>query len=275
MKHSTLQIQSKLLTQPWHGSAARVKPILASLLQGLRSERPEEDVFGDPLPKMSIVGDVALIPLVGVLTLNIPDWLKRYGLNLTDANDIAEELNAAVNNPAVSMIVIDSDSPGGLSTAGDKLFDVVEVAARRKPVFGWCADGNDCCSSAYEAVAPARAILCGRHAAAVGCIGSYMAMMDDTEFWKSMGITWEVFRSGDFKGMGEDTLTPEQRAWLQSVTDAYGSRFRKNVSKYRTEIPAEEMQGQYYGGIDAARLGFVAGNARDLSAAISKFRGML
>lgn len=36
---STLHFQNKLVSQMWHG-------------QRLRSERPEEDICGDPLPKM-------------------------------------------------------------------------------------------------------------------------------------------------------------------------------------------------------------------------------
>lgn len=224
---------------------------------------------------MQIIGDVAVIPLVGVLMMNIPTWAKEYGLNVTDVNDIAEELDRATNDPAVAFTVIDSDSPGGWSVAGGKLFDLVEAAARRKPVFGWCADGADCCSAAFNAVSPCRAVLCGKHALAIGCIGSYLAMMDDTEFWKLMGITWEVFRSGELKGIGEDGISEAQRTFLQGQADAAGARFRANVSKYRTYIPREEMEGQYYTGADAARLGFTSAIAKDLPAAIAKFRGML
>jgi ClpP class serine protease len=269
------QFLSKLLAQPWHGTAVRNRALIGGILSRLRSDRPEEDVYGNPLPKMQVVGDVAIIPIRGVLMIGIPQWLKEWGCNVTDANDIADELDAAVANANVGLIVLDCDSPGGWSVAGDKLFDLVEAAARRKPVFGWVADGNDCCSSCYEAAAPARAILAGRHALAIGCIGSYLAMLDDTEYWKMLGFTWEIFRSGDFKGMGDDKLTEEQRGWLQSQVDTFGARFRKNVAKYRTEIPEEEMQGQYYSGIDAARLGFTGGTAADLSTAIAKFRRML
>ena len=266
---------NKLLSQPWHISQARGRMVIGSILSRLRSERPAEDVFGEPLPKMQILDDVAVIPLRGVLMINVPGWLKEWGLNVTDANDIDEELQRALHDPAVSMIVLDSDSPGGWSIAGDKLFDLVEAAGRKKPVFAWCADGGDCCSSAYEAVAPCTAILAGKHALAVGCIGSYLAILDDSEYWKMLGITWEVFRSGDLKGIGEDALSETQRAWLQEMTDAAGATFRRNVAKYRTELPAEEMQGQYYTGAEAARRGFIHGTARDLSGAIAKWKTML
>src|SRR3954467_436449 len=125
------QFISRLLSQPWHIGSDRGRAIVCSMIEQLRSERPETDVRGDPLPRMQIVGDVAVIPIRGTLMLNVPDWAKRYGLGLTDANDIESELTRAVNDPTVSMIVQDLDSIGGHSTAGNKLFDLFE-AAREK-----------------------------------------------------------------------------------------------------------------------------------------------
>ena len=268
------QLVEKILCQPWHGNAVRNRALISSLLGRLKGDRPDQDVFGDKLPTMSIVGDVAVIPISGTLMINIPDWFKSWG-GVTDANDIESDLNQALANPAVRLIVIDSDSPGGWSIAGDKLFTLVESANRLKPVLGWCADGADCCSSAYEAVAAARAVLVGPYAGSVGCIGSYLTFLDATEYWKNLGVVWEVFRSGDLKGLGIDGLSEDQKAFLQSTVDTAGAFFRANVSKYRTGIPRAEMEGQYYNGAESARRGFAAGTAQDLSAAIEKFRAMI
>lgn len=273
MKH---QFISKLVSEPMNIDKLRGRTILGSIVSTLlRNERPEKDVCGDPLPKMQIVGDVAIVPIRGVVSMNLPDWIKAWGFNLTDANDIEEEVEQAVSDSNVRMIVYDSDSPGGLSLAGDKLFDVTEWANKKKPVFGYCGDGCDMASTAYEAVASATALLSGPYAAGVGCIGSYLAYLDDTAYWESLGLKFKVFRSGDLKGIGEDALSEEQAAWLQSTVDRAGQNFRKRVMKYRTGIPEEEMQGQWYSGTDAAARGFVAGTAESLNAAIAKFRRMM
>jgi protease-4 len=224
---------------------------------------------------MQVIGDVAVIPIFGVVSMNIPDWIKKYGFNITDANDIEEEVDQALANPAVAMIVFDVDSPGGSSLAGDKLFSVTERANRQKPCFAYCADGCDMASTAYEAVASATALLAGPYAEGVGCIGSYLAFLDDTQFLANMGITFKVFRSGDLKGIGEDALTQEQADYLQSLVDTAGSVFRANVKKYRSGIAVADMQGQWFKGTEAASRGFVAGTAKDLSAAIAKFRRMI
>ena len=125
-------------------------------------------------------------------------------------------------------------------------------------------------STAYEAVASCRALYAGYYADRVGCIGSYLAYLDDTEFWGRMGMKWEVFRSGELKGIGIDALTQEQRNYLQSLVDIAGTRFRSNVLKYRTGIDPADMQGQWFDGINAAKRGFIAANVDDLQAAIAK-----
>ncbi len=265
------QFVSKLLCTPWHIGRDRGRTIIGSMLVKLRAERPDEDIFGDPLPKMQILGDVAIIPLSGTLMLNVPDWVKAYGFGLTDANDIEQELDRAVNDPAVSFVLLDVDSPGGESIAGNKLFDLVETANRKKPVFAWCSDGALMCSAAYNAAAPCPAIYAGKYAT-LGSIGSYLAFLDDSEFWKMLGLNWEVFRSGDMKGIGEDALSEDQRAYLQSITDESGARIRRNVTKYRTGIAEEDMQGQWFQGDVASSRGFSAGTAKDIGTAISKFR---
>lgn len=270
------QFVSRLIAQSWNFDQLRARPFLANIaVTLLRNERPAEDICGDPLPTMQLIGDVAVIPIVGVVDIDVPDWVKAYGFGLTDANDIEEEMKRAVADANVSFVVYDCSSPGGLSLAGDKLFSVTEKANRKKPVFYYCGDGRDMASTTFEAVASCKAGLCGPFAAGVGCVGSYLPWLDDTKFWEQQGIKFEVFRSGELKGLGIDGLSQTQRDYLQSIVDRSGATFRKNVSKYRTAIAREDMEGQWFEGIDAAKHGFVAGNAADLNDAIAKFRKML
>jgi len=269
------QFISSLLQTPWNLERHSARTILGHIVTTLlRGERPTEDIEGEPLPSMQIVGPVAIIPITGVIHMNVPQWIKSYGFNITDANDIAEELDQALADPTVETIIYDINSPGGSSLAGEKLYTLTEAASRRKPIYAWCGDGAQICSAAYHAAASSRAILAGPFAAAVGCIGTYLALLDDTDYWAQMGIKWEIFRSGDLKALGEDPLTDEQRAYLQASVDQCGATFRQSVKKYRTTIADEDLQGQWFTGTESARRGFVAGTAKDLSAAITKFRKM-
>lgn len=267
----------RLLTTCLNIDKLRGRTLLSAIVHALiTNERPAEDIFGDPLPKMQILGDIALIPLSGYLALDVPDWLKGYGINLTDADDIEEEIEEALEDANASMIAYDVASCGGMSLAGDKLFDLIEAANKRKPSMAYCAGGRAMCSSAYEAVAGVTAIYCSPYAEAIGNVGTYLAYLDDTEYWSKMGFKWELFKSGEIKGIGEGVpLSQPQSDFLKARVDEFGARIRRNVSKYRTAISRDDLEGQYYSGIEAARRGFVAGNTPDLQSAIAKFRKLL
>jgi ClpP class serine protease len=128
-------------------------------------------------------------------------------------------------------------------------------------------------STAYEAVAACRELRAGFYAEGIGCIGSYLSYLDDTQFWAQMGITFEVFRSGEFKGIGESVpLTEAQRKYLQGIVDRHGAIIRSNVAKYRTAIAAEDMQGQWFDGKTAAQHGFVAACEKNFDSAIRRFQ---
>jgi ClpP class serine protease len=269
------QFVSRVFAQTWNYDQLRARPFLAHMaLTLLRNERPAEDVCGDPLPVMRLEGDVAVIPLSGVLMINLPDWIKPYGFGLTDVNDIEEEVKRATADANVAFTVYDCDSPGGMSLAGDKLYSVTEKAREKKPIFYYCGDGCDVASTAFEGVASCQDGLAAPFASGIGCIGTYLPWLDDTEFWAKLGIKFEVFRSGELKGLGIDGLSPAQRAYLQGMVDEAGATFRKNVLKYRSGIARADMEGQWFEGVKASEKGFVAGNAPDLEAAIAKFRRM-
>jgi ClpP class serine protease len=126
---------SKILGTVWDLPKLRARTMIANMATKLlRDERPAESAFGDALPKMRVVGNVAIIPIRGIISMNVPDWIKAYGFNVTDANDIEEEINSALSNQNVDLIVFDVDSPGGWDLASVKLFEIVEVAARKKTV---------------------------------------------------------------------------------------------------------------------------------------------
>jgi ClpP class serine protease len=287
--NSSEQFIGRLLCSCWNIDKLRGRSILSSFIQRLRTEgrtkdnpasrpasdRPAEDIFGDPLPKMQIRDDVAIIPIYGVVSIDLPDWIKAYGLDLVDANDIEQEVQQALDNENVKFSVYDCSSPGGLSIAGDKLFDVTDRARRKKPIFAFCWDGRDMASTCYEAVASCTAIMASPFADGVGCIGTYLAFLDDSEFWKQQGFEWIVFRSGELKGIGEDKLSTEQADYLQSISDKYGANFRKNVLKYRKEIDPADMRGQWFTGLEAAANGFSAGTPRNLEEAIKRFRKLV
>jgi ClpP class serine protease len=273
---SPRQYLSQIISKVLALDKVRARTFVRSLaLALLKSERPEEDYFGGALPTLQIIGDYARIPLWGVIDQAVPDWIKNYGFGITDAADIEEEIARALADQNVRFLVFPTDSPGGSGTAAEKLFDLIEAANRKKPCFGFIGDGAMACSGAYWALAACRVIYAAPYAEAIGNVGAYMVMLDESEFWKQQGFDWLVLRDGEYKAIGEDKPSQEQLDYLQSIVTDCAALFRKNVSKYRTEIKAADMRGQWFKGSDAAARGFVGGNVKDENAAIAKFRKMV
>jgi signal peptide peptidase SppA len=221
---------------------------------------------------MSIESGAARIPISGVISMNIPQWAKDMGYPYTDLYDIEEEVGQALANPAVDLIALDIDSPGGLSTASNSLFDLMQNAASRKPVMSYTR--GLMCSAGYHAAAPSLAVY-GNKCCTVGGIGSICVMLDDSKFLDRLGISREIFASGKYKATGLRPLDDDERQQIQSSVDRFGARFRSNVSKYRTSISSADMQGQTFIGEDAAARGFLSGIAGSFPEAVSRFRALL
>jgi ClpP class serine protease len=270
------QFISRLATTAWDfGTQERTHFIVGGMIRHLlRADRPTEDIFGGPLPGMQTVGDVAVIPISGVMMLNVPDLIKSVGFNVTDINDVEGEISQALKDANISMIALHYHSPGGESVAGQKLFDLVEAAALKKPVLSFSGDGEMMCSASYNGGAPSTAIFLGRYCEAVN-IGTYALNLDDTGFWEQLGMKWEVFRSGEYKAMGIDALSDKQRKYLQGTVDEFGRIFRAGVLKHRSAVTPENMEGQTYRGIEAVKFNFADGIAKDLAEAIARFRRVL
>lgn len=259
------------LLQPWNFDRSRWAVFFAQLwLDLMHNERPAQDYCGSPLPVLRMEGEWAIIPISGAITVNLPQWAKA-GLPLTDAYDIEEELNIASASDA-SAIVLDIDSPGGLSSAGEMLHDVVASVARKKPVFAYSR--GLLCSAAYQLAAPAVAIHSSRMAQ-IGSIGTICVLLDDSEWMAKIGLKREIFKSGDYKSMGLAPLTDEEREFMQGRTDAHGETFRSQVKRYRSSIADDDMQGQWFYAKAAAEKGFIHGITPNLSAALARFKRLL
>lgn len=232
-----------------------------------KSERPLYDVYGEPIPQPEYDEDTEtqIIPVNGKLALDVPTWAKRW-MDMSDVYDIESDLNAASRNPSVKRIMMDVDSPGGWSVAGEMLANSVEAASRRKPVLSWSGPAKTMCSAAYLGAAPSQMILASKFST-VGNIGTvYAVSRPNTEYFKM-----DVFASGKYKSIGLTELSDDQKEFIQSMVDKIGASFRARVKHHRPEVDKEDMQGQWFDGSDAAAKGLTAGLAESRRNALEKF----
>lgn len=236
-----------------------------------KSARPDTDWDGEPIEKMTMVNGIAVIPLKGVMMADIPTWAKEMGY--CDVLDVIEDIKSAMAMPGLRGMAFDVDSPGGATTAGYMVFDAVqEVRAAGIPVLAYAS--GDMASAALQGMLPANVVLASPYST-VGSVGTYTVICDDDAYWANMGISFEVISSGKFKGMGITSLTTEQKSFIQDRTNQLGSQFKENVSAFRPNVSADDMEGQYWGGPESAQRGFVDGIEKDLENALAYFSEMI
>lgn len=219
-----------------------------------QDEPPETDIFGNPMPKMEITpAGVAIIPVVGTLLHHATLLDKMCGACSYD--DIKTNLRAAVGTVGVNKIVLNFDSPGGMSMGNDECAAVVAECAEFTRVEA--VTDSLMCSAAYLLAAPCHQISC-TPTAQVGAIGCLLPWMDQTVRYEMAGLKVKMFSDGEYKGAGwpGTQLTEKQTAYFQSLVDKYGSMFKAVVQKNRV-VDDASMQGQVFIGSDALDAGLV------------------
>lgn len=230
-----------------------------------RGERPATDWDGEPIQQMTIENGIAVIPVKGVMASDVPTWAKQIGY--CDVMDVLADINRAQSSGVRGML-FDHDSPGGATMAGHQLFDTLNGLRDKMPLAAYAS--GTMASASFQGALPVHALMASPYSV-VGSIGTYSLVVDDDKFWEDMGISFEVIASGKFKGMGITSLTDDQRQWVKNMVNDLGNQFRANVSQYRPNIAAADMEGQWFDGKDAGKRGFVDSLQNNLQNALAFF----
>ena len=227
---------------------------LSANRKSVRAIGPDGAGDGSPTEPYDIVDGVAVVPLIGVVGYRMGSFEKSSGG--ADALDFIGALAKAEQDSNVTAVVLNIDSPGGTVSGVAEAAAAVSRLRASKPVISF-ADSM-MASSAYWIGCAADMVYCGQFAS-VGSVGVYLALLDSSRAYEKAGYKTEMFKSGDFKGMGADgtALTDSQRAFLQDRVDALGSAFRAHVTSCRPVIDSASLDGRDFLGADSLRLGFV------------------
>jgi len=203
-------------------------------------------------------GGVAIIPIHGFISRRPSLWSALFGG--TSLVELEASLRAAANDPQVSAIVLDCDSPGGSVTGVHEAFNAVRAANAIKPVH--VAISGLCASAAYWIAAGASRIAISPSAEA-GSIGVFGVHADRSAFFAAQGVTFSVFAAPAAKAENVDVtpLTDDARnAMLRRVQGHY-ARFTADVAAGRgasAEAVREGFgQGRVVGSGDALTAGLV------------------
>ncbi|MBT5924903.1 S49 family peptidase, partial [Candidatus Woesearchaeota archaeon] len=140
------------------------------------------------------MGNVAIIPIEGIITANGASYL---GGNTISSQDIVSFIEDADAKSQIKIIVLEINSPGGSPVASDEI--AVAIKRTEKPVIALIrevgASGGYWIASATDHIIANRMSITG----SIGVISSYLEF---SGLMEEYGVGYEQLTAGQFKDMG-------------------------------------------------------------------------
>lgn len=258
-----------VLTSPWAIVPEKLYEIQEIYSTHLRGEKIDiaaiEAKIGKPAAEdekpYDVVNHVAIVPIHGVIA-------KRANLFTRISGGVSTELAGkafaqALDDPDVTGILLDIDSPGGVIDGVQELADMVYAGRDAKPVVAY-SDGM-MASAAYWIGSAADLVYISGGTVMMGSIGVVATHVDYSQYEKKLGIkTTEVY-AGKYKRIVSQykPLSKEGRQDLQDTVDYLYTVFVDEIAKNRgvsAETVLENMaDGKIFIGKQSIDAGLVDG----------------
>ena len=201
---------------------------------------------------------VAAVPVYGTLGKNL-DMIDMM-CGGCDYDAISTAFRQAMADPSCDTVILDFDSPGGEVGGNAELAATIRSAVENdeKNVIAFC--DATMASAAYFLGSQCNEVYC-TPSAGVGAIGCFIAYLDKSVAAQLKGVSVEVIKSGEYKGLGVDgtSLSDAHRAYLQKMVDDNHAVFASAVTAARPDVKPESMQGQVIQGRAAVAAGLADG----------------
>lgn len=264
---SLTRIASRFYTDPW-AMRPDVHRQFGVVLQGhlrghgsLRERTFSKDdarrAMDDDDCKVRMEQGIAVVPIVGVIgkRLSLMEMQCAEGYDLMHLDRTIMQL---MRMQEIHTVVLDINSPGGVATGVMESGMLIQELAAQKRVIAYA--NTDACSAAYWLAAAADEVY-AQPTGTVGSISTYIALLDESRAFEMEGLSMEVFRDGELKGIGipGKPITDAERAFLQARVEETGSRFKQFVTSRRPALAEGVMEGQWISGEAALENGLVDG----------------
>jgi protease-4 len=176
----------------------------------------------------------------------------------TDTN-IVRQLEIAEDDPDVTAIILNLETPGGTVVASDNIYNKVREVDEDKPVVALMND--IAASGGYYIAAGAREIV-AHPSTWTGSIGVIALVPNLEQTADKVGVRVDVLKSGPLKDLGSPlrSMTDQERSIIQGLVDEAYSGFVDVVAKGRELSPErtrELADGRIYSGKQAKDLDLV------------------
>lgn len=226
-----IRVLSRIKSQPWAVDRSTMETILDIACRENASPEAVAAQLGRPLENTY---GVEMRGSVGVLSVTGP--LFRYANLFTDLSGatsydmLATDFGKMVNDPAVSAILLNVDSPGGEAAGVSEFADMIYAARARKPVAAY-VDGMAASAGYWIAAAASEIVI--NDTALLGSIGTVFSVTDSREADAKSGRKRYDIVSSQSPYKRVDVATPDGQARIQATADAMAAVFVDKVARYR------------------------------------------
>jgi len=240
---------ARIFNTPLMIQSMKLDAIIAGLGPRFGLELPKTDMVltasGEwKRPGYQVIGTIAVIDIFGVLAHrmsfdgNTSEYILGYDV-------IAKRLDAALNDAAVTGILLQIDSPGGEVAGCFELAQLIHDAQAQKPIH--CVISSLAASAAYL-LASACAVIGISDTGMAGSIGVVMRHVDVSQMAEKEGIKVTHIFAGAQKIDGNqfEPLSKAVKAKFQDNIDALYEQFISAVSSNRG-LSAPAVRGQEAG----------------------------
>jgi signal peptide peptidase SppA len=213
-----------------------VRRIAAADHGALHSADPQRRLVTGP-------ATVAVLPLYGLIAQKASMVNQASGPRGTSTEAFGQQLDAVMNDPAISAVVIDVNSPGGAINGVPELTRKLRDYRGTKPIEATVTGLG--ASGAYYVASAADKINVTPSGEA-GSIGVYTVHNDLTGMLGNAGVKQTVIRAGKFKAEGHpaEPLSDDARAAIQGRVDEAYDLFVKDVAKNRG-VSVDDVRSGY------------------------------
>jgi signal peptide peptidase SppA len=227
-------IISKITTTPWMmmpGALKMMLEIVDAHINGTITREEIQSRLGDVQARE---GSAQRTGVVGVMPLYGPIFPKANLMTelsgATSLEQWRQDFRQLVDDDAITSIVLDIDSPGGMSSLIEETADDIREAREIKPIY---AVSNTMAASAAYGLAAQATKLFASPSSLTGNVGTYLVHTDDSALAEKLGVKETVIKAGRFKAVELESLTPESKAYLQDLVGDINDRFIDSVAAGR------------------------------------------
>lgn len=253
------RIWSRMTSTPWAIQPEALEEIIA--ISERRNESPEAVASRlgrelDNTQRTEVRDGVAVVPVTGPLFRYANMFTQISGASSYDV--LARDFVAALENPDVSAILLNVDSPGGDANGCSEFSDMIYAARDKKPV--WAYVGGSGASAAYWIASAAEQIVVDE-TAFIGSIGVVVGIRDSREADAKNGVRQYEIVSKQSPYKRVDPATDEGRSKIQDTIDALADVFVFKVARNRG-VSAETVLSDFgQGGTFIGKAAVAAGMA--------------